>query len=143
MSHPQYRESYYRVQPQPPRKRPDAIKPTKEKSLVSSNNWAMMIHLGQFAHGVAPLGGIVAPILVWQLKKDEHPEIDEHGKNVVNWIVSQFLYSIVAGILAFFIVGIPLLLALVIVSMIFPIIGAIKASNGIVWRYPGTIRFFK
>ena len=102
-----------------------------------------MIHLGQFAHGVAPLGGIVAPILVWQLKKDEHPEIDEHGKNVVNWIVSQFLYSIVAGILAFFIVGIPLLLALVIVSMIFPIIGAIKASNGIVWRYPGTIRFFK
>ena len=141
MSHPTHHQRFNPVNPQPPLKQP-ATKP-KGQWFFSSNQWAMFIHLAQFTHCIAPLGGIVAPILIWQLKKDELPGIDEHGKNVVNWIVSQFLYSIVAGILTFFLIGIPLLIGLFIISILFPIVGAIKANDGKAWRYPLTIRFFK
>ena len=143
MNQRQYRESYYPVGPQPPVKQTVATSPALDKPLVNGTNWAMLVHLGQFAHAIVPMGGLVAPILIWQLKKDDHPEIDEHGKNVVNWMLSQFLFSIVAGILAIFLIGIPLVFILAIVSIVFPIIGAVKASSGQVWRYPMTINFFK
>jgi uncharacterized Tic20 family protein len=40
------------------------------------------------------------------------------------------------------IIGIPLLVAVAVLSIVFPIVAAIKASNGEVWKYPLTIRFF-
>lgn len=107
------------------------------------STWAGLLHLSQLAHGVVPMAGIVAPIIIWQMKKDEFPEIDEHGKMVCNWMISQFIYSLISGILAFFIVGIPLLLMLAIVSLVFPIVGAVKAFDGRYWKYPMSIRFFK
>jgi uncharacterized Tic20 family protein len=58
-------------------------------------------------------------------------------------MISQFLYSVIFGILAFFIIGIPLLFALAIVSIVFPIVGAVKAFDGGYWKYPLVIRFFR
>ena len=117
--------------------------PVKTSVDGSGCSWTAVLHLSQLAHGIVPMAGIVAPIIIWQMKKDEYPEIDEHGKMVCNWMISQFLYSLVFGILAFFIIGIPLLLALAVVSIVFPIIGALKAIDGRYWKYPMTIRFFR
>ena len=108
-----------------------------------TRNWAMFLHLSQFAGFVVPVGGLVLPIVLWQLKKTELPGIDDHGKVVVNWIISEFVYGIVSLLLTFVIIGVPMLIALGIVGTVFPVIGGIKASNGELWRYPLSIPFLK
>ena len=104
--------------------------------------WAMLLHLSCLAGYVVPLGGFVIPIVIWQLKKDELPELDEHGKNAVNWIISHLIWVAACVLLAFVGIGIPLLFLLALVSVVFPLVAAIKASNGEVWPYPITISFF-
>lgn len=131
-------QSYYPVEPKPPVK---AHQPTP--TVIDGTNWTMLIHLSQLAHCVVPFGGILAPILIWQLKKEEHPQLDQHGKMIFNWMISQFLYTCIAGILAIFIVGVPILIVLGIISVVFPIIGALKAADGLFWKYPMTIEFLK
>ena len=107
-----------------------------------TRQWAMLLHLSIFAGYVIPFGGLIVPILIWQLKKEELPKIDPHGKNAVNWIISHIIYIIACIPLIFLIIGIPLLIAVGVLSIVFPIVAAIKASNGEVWKYPLTIRFF-
>ena len=115
------------------------------KAAVSSdaNMWAMFIHLSQFCGYFIPLAGLIVPIVLWQIKKDEFPSIDIHGRIVVNWIITEIILGIVFFILIFVLVGIPLLIVLGILGIIFPIVGAVKANNGETWVYPCSIRFFR
>ena len=108
-----------------------------------ARQWAMFLHLSQFAGFLVPLAGLVLPIVLWQLKKAEMPGIDAHGRVVVNWIISAVIYAIAGALLVFVFVGIPLLIALGVVGIIFPIVGGVKASNGELWRYPLSIKFLK
>ncbi len=107
------------------------------------NQWAMALHLSQLANYVLPPAGIVAPIVIWQIKKEEFPSLDAHGKNVVNWMISAFIYGIVCFLLVFVVIGVPLLVVLGILAVVFPIIGGVKASSGEAWKYPLSIKFFK
>ncbi len=106
-----------------------------------SRMWSMLVHFSVFAGYAIPVAGLLAPILIWQLKKDEFPEVDVHGKIVVNAIISFLIYGAIAGLLVFVVIGVPLLIALGVISIVFPIIGGIKANNGEVWPYPLTIQF--
>jgi len=106
-----------------------------------TRQWAMFLHLSLLAGFVVPLAGLVLPIVIWQLKKTELPELDVHGKIVVNWIISAIIYAFGCVILSFLIIGIPLLIGLAIVAVVFPVIGAVKANNGEVWRYPLSLTF--
>lgn len=108
-----------------------------------TRQWAMFLHLSQLANFVAPLAGVILPILIWQIKKGELPGIDEHGKIVMNWIISAVLYGVVCFFLVFLVIGVLLLPVLAILAIVFPIIGGIKANNGEVWKYPLSIPFFK
>jgi uncharacterized Tic20 family protein len=108
-----------------------------------AGQWALFLHLSQFAGYIVPFAGWIAPILIWQLKKAEMPSLDAHGKVVMNWILSELIYCAVSFILVFVVVGIPLLIVLLVLGIIFPIIGAIKAGDGIVWKYPLSISFLK
>lgn len=103
----------------------------------------MFLHLSQMLNFVIPFGGVVAPILIWQLKKDEVPALDAHGKMVVNWMISELIYGVVSVILCIVLIGFLGLLALFIMGIAFPIIGAIKANNGEFFEYPLTIKFLK
>ena len=105
------------------------------------NNWAMFIHLSQFCGYVVPLAGLVVPIILWQMKKDESPILDTHGLAVVNWILSVLVYAVICSVLILVFIGIPMLVVLGVLCLVFPIIGGIKAGNGEVWGYPLTIRF--
>lgn len=84
----------------------------------------------------------MVPIVIWQVMKVDSPEIDEHGRVVTNWIISHLLYIIGAVLLAFVGIGIPILIVLGILGIVFPIIGAIRAAEGRCWNYPLTISFF-
>ena len=105
--------------------------------------WAMLLHLSVFAGYAIPIAGLVAPIVIWQVMKVDLPQIDVHGKIVVNWIISMALYGAVSFVLAFVLIGIPLLILLGVLGLVFPIIGGIKANNGEAWEYPLSIQFFK
>ena len=110
---------------------------------ITVNQWCMFLHFAQFAGYIIPLAGFVAPIILWQMKKDESPLIDRHGKIVVNWIITSFIAGAVCFVLFFVLIGIPLLIILGLLSIIFAVIGGIKAGNGEAWDYPMTIRFIK
>ncbi|QDT67347.1 hypothetical protein MalM25_02440 [Planctomycetes bacterium MalM25] len=105
-------------------------------------SWLVLLHLSLFLGHLVPFAGYVGPIMIWQLMKDGMPEMDAHGRNVANWIVASTFYHLLFGILCVALVGIPFLVLTVVLSIVFPIIGAVKASQGVVWRYPLTVRFF-
>jgi uncharacterized Tic20 family protein len=108
---------------------------------AQTRQWAVFLHLSVFAGYVVPLAGLVVPIVIWQLKKAELPGLDAHGKVVVNWIISSILYAVVSVVLVFVLIGIPMLVALGVLCVVFPIIGAVKANEGQVWKYPLSIPF--
>jgi len=108
-----------------------------------TRQWAMALHFSQLVGHLIPMGGFIIPIVIWQMQKLKLPGIDEHGKVVCNWIISELLYGILCFMLFFVIVGIPLAMILGVLAIVFPIIGGIKANNGEVWKYPLSIPFFK
>ncbi len=103
----------------------------------------LFLHLSQLLNVLIPFGGVIAPIVLWQMKKDEMPALDAHGKMIVNWMISGLIYGVVSFILTFFIIGLLGFLALAIMGIVYPIIGGIKANNGELWEYPLTIKFLK
>ena len=110
---------------------------------MNERQWAMLLHFSLLAGFVVPFAGLIVPIIIWQLKKTEFPEIDAHGKVVVNWMISLIIYGAVCFLLSFILIGIPLLIVLGALAVIFPIIGGIKANNGELWKYPLSIPFLK
>lgn len=117
---------------------------SSEELEKQSRQWAMLLHLSALlGYGPVPVAGLFAPIIVWQLKKSELPAIDEHGRNAVNWMISSLIYLVVSSVLTAIVIGIPLLLAVIVCGVVFPIIAGVKASNGEVWKYPLTIEFIK
>lgn len=103
--------------------------------------YAMFIHLAQFAGYIIPGLGWILPLVLWLVRRENSAFIDENGKIVLNWILSCLVYGILAGILTLLLIGIPLLVALGVCSIVFIVLGAIRANEGIAWAYPLSIRF--
>ncbi|MDZ7791092.1 MAG: DUF4870 domain-containing protein [Xanthomonadales bacterium] len=108
-----------------------------------TNTWAMILHLSMLSGLIVPMAGLIVPIVIYILKKDQLPGLKPHGYVIFNWMISAFIYAIISMILMIVGIGILLLGALALVSLIFPIIGGVKASEGEVWPYPLSIKFFK
>ncbi len=102
---------------------------------------AMFCHLSGLAGFIVPFGSLVAPIIIWSLKKDDMPFVDEQGKEAINFQISMAIYLFVAIILCFVIIGIPVVIGLVLAKLAFALIAAVKASEGKTYRYPFTLRF--
>ncbi|MFG0291180.1 MAG: DUF4870 domain-containing protein [Rhodopirellula sp. JB044] len=109
---------------------------------ASANQMAMLLHLSQYLGFAFPVLGFAVPILIWQLKKDDIPEVDIHGRIVANWLLSSLIYSLICVLLLFVIVGFFGFMFLAILSLLYPAVGAIKANDGRPWDYPGSIHFF-
>lgn len=109
-----------------------------------SRNWGMLCHLSALASLVGiPFGHILGPLIVWLLKKNDYPFVDEQGKESLNFQISVSIYGIVAAFLIFIKIGILLLVGLLLADLIFVIIASIKTSNGEHYHYPLTIRLIK
>ena len=118
--------------------------PVPEMPDRDTRMWAMFCHLAGLALLIGiPAANILGPLIVWQIKKEQHPFIDAHGKESMNFQISMFIYGLVAGLLIFVCVGMVLLPAVIIVDIVFVIIAAIKANDGQAYRYPVTIRLIK
>lgn len=85
----------------------------------------------------------IVPIVLWIIRHDDSKFIDAYGKIITNWIISSVIYTIIGGILCLVLIGFAMLWALGICSVIFAIIGAVKASKGEVWKYPFSFEVFR
>lgn len=107
---------------------------------LPEKTWCTLMHISQlliFAGGV----GIVVPIVLWAISKDESDLARRHGARMMNWLISSFIYTVVSGILVLFVIGIPLLIGLLTLDVVFPVMAAIKANEEKLWSYPMTIKF--
>ncbi len=129
-------------QPSPQPTAPPPAPPPNDPAR-QANQWAMFIHFSIFAGFVIPFAGLVLPIVLWQLKKDEFPSVDAHGKVVVNWLISAFIYSLISLVLTLIVIGVFGFIAIGLATLIFALIGGIKANEGVVWEYPLSIKFLK
>lgn len=109
-----------------------------------ARNWGMLCHLSALSAFLGiPFGHLLGPLVVWLVKKNEYPFVDEQGKESLNFQISVTIYAIPLFVLVFVLIGIPLLIALLAVDVVLVIVAAVKASNGESFRYPLTIRFVK
>jgi len=117
-----------------------------QKAPRQARQWAMFCHLAGLA-GYLPvlpfIGSVVAPLIIWQIKKEDSVFIDDQGKEAVNFQISILLYTLAAAVLVCIFIGIVLLPVVVVINVIFAIIAAVKANNGERYRYPLCIRFIK
>lgn len=106
---------------------------------IQERTYCTLMHISQLL--IYSAIGIVVPIMMWILGKDQSELVRRNGNRMMNWIISGFIYSVIAGLLCMVFIGFPLVFALAIMSFIFPIIAAIKSNDGQVWSYPLAIKF--
>lgn len=107
--------------------------------------WAMFCHLGGLAGYVIPIiiSGVIAPLIIWQIKREDDSFIDRNGKEAVNFQISIAIYALVCIPFIFACIGVFMLAAVEIFNVVFLLIAAIKANNGESYHYPLCIRFIK
>ena len=103
----------------------------------SDRNYGIAIHLSPLA-GFLFAPAILAPLVLWLVRKDESPFVDDHGREMVNVILSFIIYHFVAVITLIGIIALP---ALYVVGIVNLIRGAVAAGRGEHFRYPMTLRF--
>ena len=113
---------------------------------MKPNSYCMLLHLSQLLNllsGGMTCAGVIAPIVLWAIAKDRSVQVDEHGKIALNWQISYLIYMAVSVALCLAIIGVFILAVVWVLGIVFPIIGAVKANEGTVWKYPLSIPFFK
>jgi len=110
---------------------------------MSENSYIALMHISQFAGVIIPGLGLIAPIILWVMNKENNVNVNIVGKNILNFMISMLIYIIVSSILIIVLIGIPMLVALGIMYVVFVIIATIKANSGVTWKYPLTISFLK
>jgi uncharacterized Tic20 family protein len=109
-------------------------------------NFALAIHLAPFAAFILPAAvlGIVAPIVLWLIRKDRSTFVDDHGREMLNFLLSLIIVPALMIVSCVVIITIPVVMialpVFLIAGMVNMIRGAIAASSGEYFRYPLTIR---
>jgi len=118
--------------------------PASAFSTTSTRTWCIVAHASALVGFLVPVAGhIVGPLIVWLAKRPESAEIDEHGKESVNFQISMLIYNVIAALLCIILIGIPILILLHFLNILFVIIASIQAGEGRLYRYPMSIRLIK
>lgn len=125
------------VDPVPPP--PVGGSPTAEE-----RQWAMFAHLSALL-GLVTAGWacFLGPLVIWLVKKDTMPFVNDQAKEALNFNITVMIAGAICWILVFVLIGFVLLWALAIVWIVFTIIAAIKANEGVAYRYPFALRLIK
>ncbi|MCD7099385.1 DUF4870 domain-containing protein [Stenotrophomonas sp. MMGLT7] len=133
-------ESY--TTPPPP---PTGLAPTAEQ-----RQWALFAHLstltGLFTGGV---GNIVGPLVIWLIKKDTMPFVEDQAKEALNFNITLLIVGVALFLLTLVTFGfgiiftLPIAIVLGIAWLVLTIIATIRANEGVAYRYPFTLRLVK
>jgi len=118
---------------------------TTERPFMKKDNQLLVLtHLSQLLDYVSGIGGFIVPLILWLTKKDDIEGMDLHGKAILNFRISIFIYLILCVPLLLLLgLGLIGIIAIAVIAFIFPIVNAIKASNGEAPKYPFSIPFIK
>ncbi len=106
------------------------------------NQLLVVTHLSQLIILILGFGSLLLPLILWLTQKERVYQMDAHGKNILNFQLSLIIYCILCiPLILLFGLGLLGFLILGIVSIIFPIINAIKASKGEIPKYPLSLKF--
>lgn len=125
-----------------------------EMPSAEERQWALFAHLSALVGGLLTgawmgLGCFVGPLIIWQVKKDTLPFVGDQAKEALNFNITVAIIGVVLLLLSVMTLGVGLLLTLPvgilvgIAWLIFTIIAAIKANEGVRYRYPFTLRLIK
>lgn len=112
--------------------------------MKEDNQLLVITHLSQLLDFVSGIGGFIVPLVLWLTKKDEIIGMDAHGKAILNFRISMFIYILLCiPLIILFGLGILGIITIAIFYLIFPIINAIRVSNNEAPKYPFSITFLK
>ncbi len=114
--------------------------PTLDAPSAESRQWGMFAHLSALIGFVIPFGNILGPLIIWQMKKNEMPFVDDQGKEALNFQITVFIAMVVCIILTFVLIGLLLIPIVALAWLVFSIIAGLKANEGVAYRYPVTLR---
>ncbi len=109
----------------------------------TERTWAMLCHVAAFAGFIIPFGGLVGPLVLWLIKKDDMPFVNHQGREALNFQITVFVGFLIGVMLFFLSVGSLFLLILVVFNAISIVIATVKANDGVWYRYPLSFRFIK
>ena len=138
------------IEPPPPATPAGSSPPPPASPESPARMWNMLCHLSALAGFAIPFGNILGPLIVWQIKKNEFPSVEIHGKASLNFQITVAIAAMVgiavAMVLSFFCVGyllIPVVMLIGLAGLVFAIIAGIKANNGEDYKYPYSFEFVK
>ncbi|GAA4977062.1 DUF4870 domain-containing protein [Algibacter aquimarinus] len=106
------------------------------------NQLIVITHLSQLIMLITGFGSLLLPLVLWLTQKEKVYQMDEHGKNIVNFQLSLIVYFIICiPLILLFGLGLLGFIVLGIVSILFPIVNAVRASQGETPKYPLSINF--
>ncbi|MEQ8216759.1 MAG: DUF4870 domain-containing protein [Arenibacter sp.] len=102
----------------------------------------VLTHLSQLLDIVTGFGGFIVPLVLWLTQRDTIMNMDENGKSIINFQISMFLYVLICIPLILLLgIGVLGIIAIAVLCFVFPIVNAIKVSNGEKPHYPLSIKF--
>jgi len=99
--------------------------------------------LAIFAHVGVLLSGFIVPLIIWLIQKDKNTASSREALEALNFGITLVLAWIVAGVLSLVLIGFLLYPVLFVAQILFPILGAVSASNGKPYTYPVSLRLIK
>ncbi|MDP6106860.1 MAG: DUF4870 domain-containing protein [Candidatus Brocadiia bacterium] len=118
-------------QEQPPGAEAPGTAPESERSMAT------------LCHILAIFTGFLGPLIIWLVKKDESPFVDDQGKEALNFQITIAIAGFVGAALTAVFIGCFIVAAVVVCDILFCILGAAQANKGERYRYPVCIRFIK
>lgn len=122
---------------------------------AEERQWAMFAHLSALLGGLLTsgwggnIGFFIGPLVIWLVKKDTMPFVNDQAKEALNFAITVSIAFLALLILTLMTLGIgalltvPLMLIIGVAALVFIVIAAIKANEGVAYRYPFSLRLIK
>ncbi|GAB2516272.1 DUF4870 domain-containing protein [Lysobacter humi (ex Lee et al. 2017)] len=110
---------------------------------TEERQWGMFAHVAAVLGLILPFGNIIGPLILWLMKKDTMPFVDDQGKEALNFQITVTIAMLIAGASMIVLIGFLLLPAVAIAALVLTVMAAIKANEGVAYRYPFTLRLIK
>lgn len=105
--------------------------------------------MAMLAHLLGIVTGFLGALIIWLVKKDVSPFVDDQGKEALNFQIAVLIVMVALGVFSVVTFGIgallafPLMMVVGVANLVFCILAGVAANNGQHYRYPVTIRLIK
>src|SRR5262245_50418165 len=122
---------------------------------ADERQWALFAHLSILLGGLLTsgwafsIGSFIGPLVIWLTKNDTMPSVHDQAKEALKLALTRTIICFVLPMLTIMSLGIgalitiPVLMFIGIAALVLVIIAAVKANEGVAYRYPFAIRLVK